>query len=274
MRAPLIAAFALGMAGSAAAVAATKPDVYVLAGQSNMSGRGLLDELTPEERVADPAIQLHGNDGVTRPALDPLDDPKGQLDAVSSDVQAAVGPGLFFARTLHGLNGRPILLVPCAKGGSSIGQWKPYQGTPGGERDTLYGSCLARVREVGGQVRGVLWYQGESDAGRADAAEDWRASFEALVGRFRGDLKARRLPIVLVQLADPPSPEVMAPRTFPSWAAVQAVQAGPMPACVAMVSAKGLPLKSDTLHLTTAGQRTLGERLGVAMQALRRQGCR
>jgi hypothetical protein len=275
MRALLIA---LALATPAVAAASPTfekgPDVYLLTGQSNMSGRGLLEELTPEERVADPAIRLYGNDGVTRPALDPLDDPSGQVDAVSTDVQAAVGPGLFFARTLRGLNGRPILLIPCAKGGSSIGQWKPNEGKPGGDRDTLYGSCLARVREVGGKVRGILWYQGESDAGRADAASGWRESFEALVDRFRSDLGSKRLPIVLVQLADPPSPEVSAPRTYPSWAAIQAVQAGPMPACVAMVPAQGLPLKADTLHLTTAGQRALGGKLAVAMDGLRRQGCR
>jgi hypothetical protein len=264
MRALLIA-----LALATPAAAAPKPDVYLLTGQSNMSGRGLVEELTAEERVADPAIQLYGNDGVTRVALDPLDDPKDQVDAVSGDVQAAVGPGLFFARTLRGLNGRPILLVPCAKGGSSIGQWKP-----GGGRDTLYGSCLARARQVGGKVRGILWYQGESDAGRADAADGWRASFGALIDQFRADLGGKRLPIVLVQLADPPSPEVMAPRTFPSWAAIQAAQAGPMPACVAMVSAQGLPLKSDTLHLTTAGQRVLGGKLAPAMDGLRKQGCR
>lgn len=264
----------IALALATPAAAAPKPDIYLLTGQSNMSGRGLVEDLTAEERVADPAIQLYGNDGVTRAALDPLDDPKGQVDAISSDVQAAVGPGLFFARTLRRLNGRPILLVPCAKGGSSIGQWKPYEGKPGGGRDTLYGSCLARAREVGDKVRGILWYQGESDAGRADAADGWRASFGVLIDQFRADLGGKRLPIVLVQLADPPSPEVMAPRTFPSWAGIQAVQAGPMPACVAMVSAQGLPLKSDTLHLTTAGQRVLGGKLAVAMDGLLRRRCR
>jgi hypothetical protein len=246
----------------------TAPDVYLLTGQSNMSGRGLVEELTPAERASDPAIQLYGNEATLRPAVEPLDTAVGQVDAISSDAIAAVGPGLFFARGLHGLNGRPILLVPCAKGGSSIGQWKP-----GGGRDTLYGSCLARARAVG-KVRGILWYQGETDAGRPDSAAGWRESFEALVGQFREDLGAQRLPLVLVQLADPPSPEVSAPKTYPSWAAIQTVQAGPMPACVAMVSAQGLPLKSDTLHLTTAGQRTLGGKLAVAMDGLLKQGCR
>jgi hypothetical protein len=252
------------------AIGAPKPDVYLLTGQSNMSGRGLVEDLTPEERAADPAIQLYGNDGKIRPALDPLDDATGQVDAVSSDVGiAAVGPGLVFARATRAVRHRPILLVPCAKGGSSIGQWKP-----GGGRDTLYGSCLARARAVGGKVKGILWYQGETDAGRADSAPDWRAAFEALVARFRHDLGAPRLPVAIVQLADPPSPEVSAPKTYPSWAAIQAVQAGPLPACVAMVPARGLPMKPDELHLTTAAQRVVGARLAEAMEGLRRGGCR
>lgn len=252
----------------ALALMAQKPDVYLLTGQSNMSGRGLVEELTEAERVADPAIQLYGNEETIRPAVEPLDTAVGQVDAISTDTIAAVGPGLFFARTLHGLNGRPILLVPCAKGGSSMAQWKPGEG-----RDTLYGSCIARARAVG-KVRGILWYQGETDAGREGSAAGWRESFQALVARFRSDLGGKRLPLVLVQLADPPSPEVSAPKTYPSWSAIQAVQAGPMPPCVAMVPAGGLPLKADTLHLTTAGQRVLGGKLAVAMQGLLKQGCR
>jgi hypothetical protein len=268
--ASFVSCLVLAVVAATPAFAARKPDVYLLAGQSNMSGRGLIEELTPQERVADPAIQLYGNDEKLRPAIDPLDEATGQVDAVSSDVTiAAVGPGLFFARATHALNHKPILVVPCAKGGSSIGQWRPAT-----TRDTLYGSCLARTKAVGGKVAGILWYQGETDAGRADSAEAWRASFEALVSRFRDDLGQRRVPIVIVQLADMPSPAISAPKTYPSWAAIQAVQAGPLPACVAMVSAQGLPKKPDDLHLTTAGQRVLGARLAKAMDDLRRKGCR
>ena len=43
-------------------------DTYVLAGQSNMSGRGSLDELTAAERAPEAAIRLYGNDGQWRVA--------------------------------------------------------------------------------------------------------------------------------------------------------------------------------------------------------------
>jgi hypothetical protein len=41
-----------------------------------------------------------------------------------------------------------------------------------------------------------------------------------------------------------------------------------------MVPARGLPMKPDELHLTTAAQRVVGARLAAAMEDLRRSGCR
>jgi hypothetical protein len=261
--------FAAALATAALSpVSAASAQTYILAGQSNMSGRGLVEELTPAERVADPAIRLYGNDGQWRVAAEPIDSAQGQIDTVSEDRQAAVGPGLFFARALHSQDGRPVALVPCAKGGTSIGRWKA-----GGGRDTLYGSCLARAREAGGPLAGLVWYQGETDAEKADAGPAWRAAFEDLVSSIRHDLGAPRLPIVFVQLADAPAQKEGA-RPYPSWTAIQDAQAKPLDACVAMVSAKGLGKREDDLHLTTASQRVLGARLAKAMHDLQTGGCR
>ena len=41
-------------------------------------------------------------------------------------------------------------------------QWNPAKKEQGG--NSLYGSMLRQVKLAGGKVRGVLWYQGESDA--------------------------------------------------------------------------------------------------------------
>jgi len=250
-----------------ALLAGAAPDVYVLAGQSNMSGRGAVVDLPAQDRDPDPRIRLYGNDGQWRPALDPLDDASGQVDAVSTDKQAAVGPGLTFARAMLRTRGHSISLVPCAKGGSSIGRWKPAS-----DRDSLYGSCVARVREAGGRPAGMLWYQGESDAGKPPAeAQSWTAAFERMAGAFRRDLSAPKLPIVLVQISDQPRTD---PGRFPSWYVVQDQQSRPALPCTAIVSAKGLPRNPDDLHLTTQAQRTLGPRLAAAMARLIAKGCR
>ncbi|KQN19487.1 hypothetical protein ASE86_13565 [Sphingomonas sp. Leaf33] len=256
---------------SLAAVAATPAvaqDVYILAGQSNMSGRGALAELTEDERAADPAIQLYGNDGQWRPARDPLDDATGQVDAVSADTKAAVGPGLFFARSLRARSRRPIVLVPCAKGGSTLAQWLPASVG----RDTLYGSCLARARAAGGRIAGILWYQGESDTRDAAVARGWAIGFGTLVSAFRRDLAAPRLPVVFVRIADAPAGAGDAER-YPAWRLVQSIQSRVRIDCTAMVRTDGLPRLPDDLHLTTPAQRTLGPRVADAMRVLQRR-CR
>ncbi|UZK67317.1 sialate O-acetylesterase [Sphingomonas sp. M1-B02] len=242
-------------------------EVYVLAGQSNMSGRGSLDELTPAEEEADPAIRVYGNDGVWKEGIEPLDDARKQVDAVSADAQAGVGPGLFFAREIHRLRRRPIIVIPCAKGGSSIGRWKPAEA-----RDTLYGSCLARIREAGGRVSGILWYQGESDADTPERAGRWAQTFTALVAQFRKDLGQAKLPIAFVQIADPARSRDRAVK-YPAWIQLQNAQRKVALPCVTMVAAAGLPLNQDELHLTTEAHRSLGIKLARTMDQLQRRRC-
>lgn len=196
-----------------------------------------------------------------------IDDATGQVDTVSADKQAAAGPGLPFARTMLRTATRPIALVPCAKGGTSIGPWKPAQ-----DRATLYGSCVARVREADGHLAGMLWYQGESDAEKPLAeAHRWSASFVEMAGAFRRDVGAPKLPIVVVRISDKPRTD---PARYPSWSAIQDQQARPPIPCTAIVSAEGLPRNPDDLHLTTQAQRTLGPELAAAMARLIAKGCR
>ncbi len=252
---------------SIGAQAAPVPDVYVLAGQSNMSGRGALTDLRPEERLADPAITLTGNDGVVRPALDPLDDATGQVDVAGVDRQAAVGPGLFFARRMRLLQkDRPIRLISCAKGGSSIRHWAPAS-----RGDGLYAACVARVRTTATKPAGMLWYQGETDAQSVERAAAWAADFVALAARFRSDLGAARMPIVVVRIADRPTRDAA---RYPGWEAIQAAQRALHLPCVAVVAAEPATRLPDELHLDTASQRGLGVRLAEAMAGLKRRGCR
>lgn len=241
--------------------------IYILAGQSNMSGRGNLDDLAAAEREANPRILVYGNDGVVKPAQEPIDSSLGQVDGVSADRLAAVGPGLFFARTMMQSVKGPFVLVPCAKGGSSISRWRP-----GGGRDTLYGSCLARAREVKGRLAGILWYQGESDTEREALAEHYGQAFKALVDAFRRDLEAEGLPVVFAQIAEQPMRPENAAR-YPAWQAVRRAQASLSIDCAEMVPVGALPRQADELHLTTAAQRQLGRMMAEAMWRLQKYGC-
>ena len=74
------------------------------------------------------------------------------------------GLGLPFAVAMVESTGVPIGLVASAHGGTSMEQWNPAKKGEGG--NSLYGSMLRQVKLAGGKVKGVLWYQGESDAMR------------------------------------------------------------------------------------------------------------
>jgi hypothetical protein len=261
-RAALALALAAVLSACAHSPSAEPAEIFVLMGQSNMSGRGVLAEAPPGYGAPDPGIRLYGNDGQWRPAVDPLDSAVGQVDPVSADVTiAAVGPARSFADALLARNpARRIVFVPCAKGGSSITQWAPST-----DRSTLYGSCLARVREAApaGRVAGLLWYQGEADAEDVARAAAWAADFTRVVQSFRTDIGAPDARVLVVGLSDMPTTGQYAGR-YPAWTAVQDAQRTLPLAGAVHVTAMGLPKNSDQLHLSTAGQIALGRRMADA----------
>ena len=94
----------------------TEYDLYLLIGQSNMSGRGVITEKNKEE--GRPNVFMLTKENTWVPARNPLHFDKPKI--------AGVGPGLSFGISMA--KGNPthkIGLVPCAVGGTSIDSWKP-----------------------------------------------------------------------------------------------------------------------------------------------------
>jgi hypothetical protein len=259
----ILGAAALVAAGLVTPSSAEPPPraIYLLMGQSNMSGRGVLAEMAPGTLDPDDRIQLYGNDGRWRKAAEPLDTAQGQIDKVSRDPDG-VGPGLAFAKAMLKRHpGRPVGLVTCAKGGSAIGEWKPST-----ERSTLYGSCLARAQEAApfGRIAGILWYQGETDARTEARAQAWTGLFTQMIVQFRADLGQPNLPLAVVGLGDQPRTGGFAGQ-FPAWSTVQDNQKRLRLDHQVYVSAAGLARNPDELHLNTESQVRLGQALAEAM---------
>lgn len=135
-------------------------DTFVIAGQSNASGRGDTNQPYSGTGVS----RMFGNDYVLKDISDPVDILTNQVDAVSNDTEAAGSVWPLVASGVVADTGKPVLLVPCAKGGTSITQWLP--GADHQDRTTLYGSMIFRALQAAnyGVLRMVLWWQGESDA--------------------------------------------------------------------------------------------------------------
>ena len=250
-------------------------DLWVLAGQSNMEGVGDLVDVTPPN----PRVMLLGMDGHWGIAEEPLHwlvdspDPVHSGDPSTRATRAAqthkhrgkgAGLGLPFAVTMVESTGVPVGLVACAHGGTSMEQWNPSKKEQGGK--SLYGSMIRQVKEAGGKVKGVLWYQGESDAlGGGEAWKVYPRVFADFIGSVRSDFGQPELPFYFVQIgrfisgADPKG-----------WNAVQdALRTLPerVPN-TAVVSVIDLEL-DDGIHVGTQGQKRTGQRLArIALREL------
>jgi hypothetical protein len=234
--------------------------MFILAGQSSMSGRG---DIPGSGQATHPRVFALGNDYRWRLAREPVDDPKDQVDPVSKDPDAGFGPSMAFATTL--LQERPDMavgLIPCARGGSSIYQWQRNL-----SENSLYGSCLKRARAATtmGEVAGILFFQGEADA--MDPAlytesvvlpDEWGDRFVSMVNGWRGDLDMPQLPVVFAQIGSHAAPQI-----FVNWTVVQEQQSQVQLPYSAMITTSDLALK-DGVHFTAESYHTIGERFAEA----------
>jgi hypothetical protein len=170
-------------------------DIYVIAGQSNASGRSLELFSCPSTTIR---ATMFGNDYRWQELRDPVDSPVGQVDRVSTDNRAAGSVWPEVAGELLARTGVPVAFVPCARTSTPIARWMPDVATrrPGG---TLYASMARRVAAVGGRVRAVLWWQGERDARLLTPAPVYEAALVSLADSVWRGFGA---PLVVAQIGD------------------------------------------------------------------------
>jgi hypothetical protein len=227
--------------------------LFVLAGQSNMVGVNP----APTGQPTSQTIYNFGNDYRWHIGIESIDSNVNQVDFISSD-NAGYGPGMSFALRLQEIRpGYIIGLIPCAKSGTSMFEWQRSL-----SEDTLYGSCLKRIKaaETMGTLEGYLFYQGENEALFGNNP-DWGMKFSELVSNIRSDVVKPNLPVVFVQINNLPD-------GFLYTSSVQASQANVSIPNVNMISAIGLPKNEDYIHLTIAGEQSLGISLANSMNLL------
>ncbi len=237
-------------------------DVWILAGQSNMEGLGRLPGPKPINEV-----RCFYMDDRWAPAEDKIHELWKAVDQVHHGYGACdrgvvgVGPGVPFGQEMFRLTGVPQGVISCAHGGTSMQQWSPTLKRLKGK--SLYGATIRRFLKNGGKVAGVMWYQGCSDTGPADAPH-YTTRMKKLVAAFRRDMHDEKLPFVLVQIALIYSNQAPA-----AWNSIQDQQRK-LPEVIdncLTVPAIDLSL-DDCIHISTEGQIRLGARLADATCAL------
>lgn len=217
--------------------------VFVLAGQSNMLGRGMPISMGV---ASDSRLLVWRKDG-WQVAVDPLGDP--------SDKANGVGPGMTFGLgAIQTLDPGTVGLVQCAVSGTTISKWGPPH--------SVYTNCINQVHAAGGHIDGILFLQGESDASNASDASKWAKRFKIVLTAFRSDL-GTDIPMVIGQIGKL--------SRFPYQKTVrgqQAKAASSNPG-VSMITTLDLKMGSDGVHFTVGSYEQIGTRLATAWWALR-----
>lgn len=164
--------------------------IFILAGQSNMAGRGLV---SPEDTLSSSNILAIDTTLQWYLAKEPLHFYEPSLKGLDC--------GLSFARELDkSLNDSIYIgLIPCAVGGSSVEQWL---GDSVHRKVKLFSNFEDKVRlakEVG-TIKGILWHQGESNA-HPGMIGPFEEHLKLLFKEFRTTVGNDSLPIVVGEMA-------------------------------------------------------------------------
>lgn len=109
--------------------------LVLLAGQSNMAGRG---EVEPGDREEIPGLMKMNRELQWVPAVEPVTEDR---------AFAGVGPGRTFGRLLLEANpGCTVGLVPVAVGGTPISAWKRGGCSPWNDQEHPYDDAVRRAR--------------------------------------------------------------------------------------------------------------------------------
>ena len=156
---------------------------FLMLGQSNMAGRGFLNEVPP---IYNEKIQMLRN-GRWQMMTEPVnyDRPVSGVSLVSSFAEA----------WQHENEEDMIGLIPCAEGGSSLDDWAVDK--------VLFRHAISEARFAmeTSELAGILWHQGETDSFNGN----YKVYYEKLlviIDAVRKELNAPDIPVIIGGLPD------------------------------------------------------------------------
>jgi hypothetical protein len=222
--------------------------VFILAGQSNMAGRGIVEpkDTVPNKRIL--SINKNGDLIIAKEPLHWYEPDRTGLDC-----------GYSFAKAL--IKDIPadisVLLIPTAVGGSSISQWL---GDSLYRNVKLFSNFAAKVEiaKQYGTIKGILWHQGESDANEKNIPL-YKNRLTTLFTKFRSAISDNNIPILMGELGSF-SKDLEHFRLINNAIHDYCAQ----DKNTTVISTGDLKDKGDSLHFNSKGQRAMGERFAKA----------
>lgn len=218
--------FALVFAIGSLSAADTKTvKVFILAGQSNMEGHGIVKaeekrnggkgSLEHLAKTSDRFKSLRDKDGawITRDDVSiHYLDRKGPLTVGYGANPDRIGPELGFGRVIGDAYEEPVLLVKLAWGGKSLGKdFRPP--SSGGDVGPYYKEVVQRTKDVLAnldtlfpnlagrkvEIAGFGWHQGWNDRINQTFNDEYEKNMANFIRDIRKDLGVKDLPFVIAE---------------------------------------------------------------------------
>jgi hypothetical protein len=248
----------------------TEVDMFIVMGQSNADGKGKFADLDSQtgrslEGLNRTGIQIHQSsiDQSTR-VYQP-----GVWEAIDPATNAAqssgrFGPEVGFSDTVKAIvdgggnatYDKPVAILKFAKGATNLyNNWD----APSGDCYTAMVQDIPRAKFELGQanykfnIRGMIWYQGESDSSDQAVAEAYGANLTTLFADIRSRFDKPELPIVICKVAYETSPPA-----YIETVRTQQQNVADADSNIAIIDT-AVYERRDAVHLNAKGMYELGE---------------
>lgn len=216
-----------------------KDRVFVLAGQSNMQGRGASADLPEHLRQQPKNVRFYTHGRESKLAK-----------------YHYFGPEINFAHLIaNTFPNDNVIIIKSAASGSSITEWLPNK--------PLYNALIRQVKFVVDpaktDIQGIVWMQGETDAKNAKLAKDYQSNLKSLIDQLRNDLNAENTMFLIGRITQPNA-------NFPLEETVRNAQneVDKNNPNTIIVPTDGIGKLYDNVHYNSEGLIELGRRFALA----------
>ena len=220
--------------------------LYLLIGQSNMAGRGIVEAQDTLQNCRILSLDKYGNWDAAKEPLH-FDTPI-----------AGVGPGFAFAKKIIEIADDTVVigLIPCAAGGSGIDAWSPgvfWEQT----LSFPYDNAIIRTKLAmkDGTLKGILWHQGESDCS-PEKAKDYSNKLEHLIIGLRQEFDMPFLPFIAGEIQSKNNGDLINQALHKVKNKVPFYE---------VVFGSGFSFMADSVHLDSRSEREFGRRYAEKM---------
>jgi hypothetical protein len=227
--------------------------IFVLAGQSNMAGRGFVE---PEDTV--PSSRIYTIDKGNRWII-----AKEPLHFYEPSI-AGLDCGLSFGKELlaHLSDSIYIGLIPCAVGGSPIEKWVGDSLHRGVKLFSNFKNKVEFASKVG-TIKGIIWHQGEDNASRR-LFVNYSNNLQELFFRFRKIAQNDSLPILVGELGS--FLHKQRPNKYTDSINIVLKEISDHNKDVILIKTDDLNHKGDFVHFDSKSQRLLGKRFAEKLK--------